>query len=159
MQQFVEIDFDKVSENLLNSLSDATEMSLATSSNDFVTSRIISTACYGRKIIFLSIGSHLKATQIAANPNVALCYKNCGMDGRATIIGAATDENLASYIEKYISKLSKDFEVFVNMPGMCIFEIEIDRISSFGKDNNKFYTDRLDFIKKTVVREYYPGSK
>lgn len=159
MQQFVEIDYETVSTKVLGRLSDAKEMTLATSSDDFVTSRVISTACFDRKIIFLSLGSHQKATQIAANPNVALCYKNCGIDGRASLIGDASDVNFVPYIEKYISKTSTDFEMFVKMPGMKIFEIEISHMTSFGKDSNGFFTDRIDFVNKTAVREYYPSNQ
>ena len=157
MQQFVSIDFIHASEVLLNLLSDAKEMSLATSSNDYVTSRVISTACFGRKIIFLSIGSQMKATQIADNPNIALCYKSCGMEGQATIIGSASDNNLAHYIEKYLSKLPEDFEVYPKMADMKIFEIEINRISYFGRDNRGFYIDRIDLVNETAIREYYPN--
>jgi len=70
------LDFDAASAEKLKMLENMKEMVLSTCSGNHVTSRVVSTACRGTKILFASFRNNTKCYQITENPNVAFCFGN-----------------------------------------------------------------------------------
>jgi len=153
MKCMKEFNFEEIINEKYKMLEDVTEMVLSTCSENRVTSRVVSTACYGSKVIFLSWGHHTKCTQMRINPRVALCYNNFQIEGIASIMGRVTDKNNANYAQLYQAKQSKYFDIFSRFEGMQIIEIEIQSISYFGFEGMSFYVDRINLINKIAYRE------
>lgn len=145
--------FEEIVHEKFKKLEDISDMVLSTSLDKRVTSRVVSTACYGSKVIFLSWGHHTKCVQMSANPMVALCHENFQMEGVATIKGDVLDEKNAALARLYQAKQAKYYDIFSKFPGMQIIEIEIQRISCFGFEGSQFYLDRIDLVNKTAYRE------
>ena len=148
-----EFNFGEIIKEKYLMLENVTEMVLSTSCDNRVTSRVISTACYGQKVIFLSWGHHTKCDQIRNNPMVALCHNTFQIEGIASIIGDVMDNNNTDYARLYQAKQSNYFDVFSQFKGMQIIQIEIQCMSCFGFEGNKFYVDRIDLVNKTAYRE------
>lgn len=153
MKSMKEFNFEEIVNEKFKVLEDVTEMVLSTSSENRVTSRVVSTACYGSKVIFLSWGHHTKCTQMRINPMVALCHDNYQIEGIASIKGDVVDENNSNYAQLYQAKQTKYFDIFSRFEGMQIIQIEIQSLSCFGFEGNKFYVDRIDLLNKTAYRE------
>jgi len=148
-----EFNFEEIINEKFKMMEDVTEMVLSTSLENRVTSRVVSTACYGQKVIFLSWGHHTKCEQIRINPMVALCHNNIQIEGIASIKGDVLEPENANYAQLYQAKQAKYYDIFSQFKGMQIIEIQIQCITCFGFEGNKFYVDRIDLVNKTAYRE------
>ena len=145
-------DFDTFSQEKLQVLENIKDMVLSTCVGSRVTSRVVSTACRGTKILFASFGHNTKCVQIRENPEVALCFDTIQIEGVATIKGSPQDESntegMALYQEKqppaYYSSVMKS-------KGMVLIEVEIKRIAVYKM--NTWFIDRIDFEKHTAFRD------
>lgn len=153
MKYVKEFDFEEIIKEKYKILDDVSEMVLSTCSDNRVTSRIVSTACYGPKVVFLSWGHHTKCMQMQLNPMVALCHDNFQIEGIATIRGDVLDPKNSYYAKLYEAKQANYFNIFSRFPGMKIIEIEMQSIVCFGFEGNQFYNDRIDLVNKTARRE------
>lgn len=147
------LNFETRRNEIIGSFGVAKEMVLSTCSNNRVTSRVVSTACHGDKICFLSWSHHTKCLQIQENSSVALCYNNIQIEGTASIKGDPFEKKNIVYSEKYKEKQVDLFEVFSKFKGMVIIEVSITSIRSYVKDSGRYYLDCLNFEEKTAYRE------
>lgn len=160
MRNKKELDFPNTMQRMISVLSDVKEMVLSTSSNDRVTSRIVSTAFHEQKIIFMSWGHHTKCVQMRDNPAVALCnvtgklYDNVQVEGIASILGDALAVDNMEYIDVYKKKQPDYFKMFSGYKGMQLVVVEIKRLFCFGFEGMELYTDRIDLENETAYRKY-----
>lgn len=148
-----EFDYDVILQEKFALLQNVSEMVLSTSVDNHVTSRVVSTACYGPRIIFLSWGHHTKCRQIKANSRVALCHDTFQIEGTASIKGGVLEAGNADYARLYRAKQERFFTIFSGFPGMQVIEVEIQRMACFGFEGPTFFLDRIDLISKTARRE------
>ena len=146
-----DLDFDTVSQERLKALENAKEMVLSTCSGSHVTSRVVSTACRGTTIIFLSWGHHTKCAQISENPNVAVCCNNMQLEGTAAVKGSPLDAQNSELMELYKEKQPELYRVFPNFKGMQLIEVVIKTMTFYPP--NTLFLDRIDFRSRTAFRE------
>lgn len=147
------LDFNIRQNELLQSFEAATEMVLSTCSDNRVTSRIVSTACCGDKVYFLSWEHHVKCHQIHDNPRVAICHGNIQIEGIADIKGNPLAEANMIYSQKFKMKQPRIFDIFTQFKGMILIEVSITSIRSYVQADGEHYLDCLDFTQKTAYRE------
>jgi hypothetical protein len=153
MNKLTPLDFNTISNEKLKALADVKEMVLSTSSDNRVTSRVVSTSCHGRKILFLSWGHHTKCAQIRANNKVALCHDRIQIEGIASIKGDPLDIKNEVYAVLYKKQQPLYFEKFTKFKGMEIVEVEIKHITCWVKEESKYFLDHIDFEKEVAFRE------
>lgn len=74
--------------NLLKEISDKYTMVLATSDENIVTARNITTMLINDRIYFQTDSRMEKVKQIIKNPHVALCVENIQILGKAKLLGS-----------------------------------------------------------------------
>lgn len=150
--ELIHTDFDVFSGEKLKMLEDIKEMVLSTCSGDHVTSRVVSTACRGTKILFASYRTNTKCVQIKENPNVAVCIGNFQIEGVAQIIGTPQNANNAGLMELYKEKQAGYYDLVLKDKGMILIEVEIKRLT-WIIPNTGCLLDRIDFENRTIHRD------
>jgi general stress protein 26 len=146
-----DLDFDTVSTEKLKMLENVKEMVLSTCCGSHVTSRVVSTACQGRTIIFTSWGHNTKCVQIRENPNVAICIDNIQIEGVATLRGDPRGENNSGLMSLYKEKQEAYHNIVLKVEGMELVEITITRMACYTL--NTWFIERIDFEKRTACRD------
>jgi uncharacterized pyridoxamine 5'-phosphate oxidase family protein len=146
-----DLDFDTVSKEKLQPLEDFKEMVLSTCSGNQVTSRVVSTACRGTMIVFLSFGHNTKCVQMRENPNVAICWNNFQIEGVASVKENLMDAENAELMALYKEKQPYYYNATPKLKGMLLVSVEIKRLT-FNPPNT-FFLDRIDFEKHTAYRD------
>lgn len=144
-------DFDTVSAEKLKMLEDVKEMVLSTCIGNHVTSRVVSTACRGTKILFASFRKNTKCIQIKENPNVAVCYGNMQIEGVAQIMGTPQDPKNEDLMALYKEKQAGYYDMVLAEKRMLLIEIDIKRLTYIIPKS--ILLDRIDFEKRTVYRD------
>ena len=150
-----QIDFDAVRAEKLKMLENAKEMVLSTCSGNHVTSRVVSTACNGTKILFASFRNNTKCAQIKENPNVAVCFGNMQIEGVAQIMGTPQDTNNAGLMALYKEKQAGYYDLVLEEKRMILIEVEIKHLTYIIP--NTYLLDRIDFVNHTVFRDTMQG--
>lgn len=145
------VDFDAVSAEKLEMLANVKEMVLSTCSGNHVTSRVVSTACSGTKILFASFRNNTKCAQIKENPNVAVCFGNFQIEGIAQIVGTPQDTNNDELMALYKVKQQGYYKAVLKDKAMILIVVEIKRLTY--NTPNTYLLDRLDFENRTVIRD------
>jgi hypothetical protein len=143
---------DALLEPYFKRLREVRDIVLSTSAGSRVTSRVVSCACCGEEIFFLSWGHHTKSKQIAQNPNVALCHSNIQLEGQAKILGNPLDPENKIDLEKYKERQPTMFEGFAKIPGMQLIKVTLSAITSWTKDDKSSYIDHIDLKKRDYQR-------
>jgi general stress protein 26 len=125
-------------------------ISLATSQDDHVTVRTISFACRALEIVFLTFDHSLKCKQIRANPNVALCRDNVQIEGKAEILGTASDPEKASYADLLRTSYPGSFQADASRVGMVIVRVIPEIVKVFRAEGTDYLVDTLDLEKATL---------
>lgn len=145
------LDFDTISAEMLRMLEDAKEVVLSTCSGSNVTSRVVSTACRGTKILFASYRKNTKCIQIKENPNVAVCYGNMQIEGVARFMGTPQDPKNAELMALYKEKQAGYYDMVLECKTMVLIEVEIKRLTWIIPKT--ILLDRIDFENRTVYRD------
>jgi hypothetical protein len=145
------LDFDTVSREKLKLLEEGKDIVLSTCCGNHVTSRVVSTACRGTTIVFLSFGHNTKCVQMRENSNVALCWNNFQIEGVATIKENLLDEENAELMALYKEKQPFYYETAPKLKGMLLVVVEIKRL--IYNPPNTFLLDRIDFESRTAYRD------
>jgi general stress protein 26 len=142
------LDYEAELQKNLASIGDVTQMTLATSLNDQVTSRTISTACLGDTIYFITWRHHTKCAQIRKNPNVSLNHNQTQITGTAEIKGNPLTEQNKIYTERYKEKLLDVYNEFSSFDELVIVEIKINAINFFKEEEGNYFLETIDLRKK-----------
>lgn len=145
------LDFDAISAEKLKMLENVKEMVLSTCSGNHVTSRVVSTACCGTKILFASFRNNTKCAQIKENPNVAVCFGNMQIEGVAQIMGTPQDPMNAELMALYKEKQAGYYDIVLASKTMILIEVDIRRLTYIIPKT--ILLDRIDFEKRTVYRD------
>jgi general stress protein 26 len=145
-----QLDFDTVSAEKLKMLEEVKDMVFSTCSGNHVTSRIVSTACRGTKILFASFRNNIKCVQIMDNPNAAFCFGNMQIEGAARIVGTPQDPNNAELMELYKEKQLRYYDYVLNDERMALILFEVKRIT-YNPPKTELL-DKIDFENRTAYR-------
>ncbi len=119
---------------------------LSTSSNDVVTSRMISVIVVDDALYFTSIkrDNNMKNDQIESNGNVALCDMSRQMTGTAHILGMLDDPEFSNILGKYKKVLPDSYAKFGNQDCLLI-KIDIKTFKDFTFEDGKPKVINLTF--------------
>jgi uncharacterized pyridoxamine 5'-phosphate oxidase family protein len=155
------LDFATVSAEILKTLEDGTKMTLSTCSGNHVTTRMVSTACSGTKILFATFRDSTKVMQIRDNPNVAVGYNNLQIylqiEGVAQIMGSPQDPKNAALVALYKEKQPFFYNLILTEEMALLVEIEIKRLTRFISGNLNFFVDKIDFENRTAYKDTSMG--
>lgn len=147
--------FDKKLIELFQGIGEAKKAVLATSSNNRVTSRMMSFVIYENKFYCQTDKRFLKVEQILDNPKVSICIDNIQIEGIAKIIGKPLENNMfATLFKKYFKN---SYENYSFLESEILLEISPNFITVWNYKEvipmREFY--RLDL--KEYVEEIYIG--
>lgn len=107
--------FDKKIRELFQIIGEAKKAVLATSSNNRVTSRMMSFVIYKNKFYCQTDKRFLKVEQILDNPKVSICIDNIQIEGIAQIIGKPTENNIFTILfNKYFKNSYENYSFLEN---------------------------------------------
>ncbi|MGD0806127.1 MAG: hypothetical protein ABSA10_01375 [Anaerolineales bacterium] len=148
-----ESNFEKEYSQLMGELSSKYVMVLATSLNDIVTARNVTTIIYNNRIYFQTDSIMEKVKQIEKNPNIALCTENYQIQGKARSIGFWNDN---PNIEEAYRKIHESaYQKYSGIKTEVIIEIEISRIKKWEYIEGKPFILDINATRKEARREEY----
>lgn len=147
--------FDKKLIELFQGIGESKKAVLATSSNDRVTSRMMSFVIYENKFYCQTDKRFLKVKQILNNPKVSICIDNIQIEGIAKIIGKPLKNNI--FITLFKEYFKNSYENYSFLENEILLEISPSFITVWNYKEaipmREFY--RLDL--KEYVEEIYVG--
>lgn len=154
----IEFKFESLEKEIINLLSERDHMVFATCLDNRVTARNVSIINDGLKILFQTDKEFLKCQQIKENPNVALCYGNIQIEGRAQIAGHPLEHEF--FKDKYQKYHTASFRNYSHLEDEVVIEVEPTFITlwKYDSDNNPL-REYLMIEEKKAYREYYKKSK
>ena len=155
----MDIDFDKLKDEVMELLRSKKVAVLATSSCDKVTARSVSYIILNSRIYFQTDKTFLKCEQMIKNPNVALCIDNIQIEGSAKIKGHPFAEENRAFIEEFKKVHYGSFNAYSHMENEVVVEIEPISIILWKYEEGKPLRDFLVLRDKRAYREYYDNSK
>lgn len=153
------IDFERLKDEVMELLRNKKVAVLATSSSDRVTARSVSYVVLNSRIYFQTDKTFLKYKQIIKNPNVALCIDNIQIEGNARIKGHPFDEENKAFIEEFKKVNNGSFNAYSHMENEVVVEIEPVSITLWKYEEGKPLRDFLNLQNKKAYREYYDNGK
>lgn len=147
--------FDKKLIEFFQGMGESKKAVLATSSNDRVTSRMMSFVIYENKFYCQTDKRFLKVKQILDNPKVSICIDNIQIEGIAKIIGKPLENNM--FITLFKKYFKNSYENYSFLENEILLEISPSFITVWNYKEvipiREFY--RLDL--KEFVEEIYGG--
>ena len=140
---------------IYSQIGDSKELSLATSSKNNPTVRMVSCIILDKKILFQTGTDLVKYTQICENKKVALCFINLQIEGEAKIIGKTKDEQNKEIMEIYKKYYQKSYETYSHYDKEILIEVIPTKITKWDYENGKPYRIFLDIENKTIKKEMY----
>jgi general stress protein 26 len=156
--KLMEINFNLLEKEIFSLLGDKKIMILATSWEDKVTARSMSCVIINRKIYCQTDKTFFKCSQIAKNPNVALCIDNIQIEGFAKIKQHPFAEENKDFIDIFKEKYKGSYENYSHMNNEVVVEIEPTFITLWKYENAQPFRDFLDIKKNKAYREIYNTS-
>ena len=150
-----ELKFDEVKEEKVRFLGQNEFAVLATSLNNRVTARTVTIVSEGLTIIFYTLTSLKKFTQIKANSKVALCVDNASIEGTAEIVGNQQEEEYKRLSEIWKKKFDW-FDWFdSNYPELSVFvKVTPTLIESYIQKDNTHAPHALEYLDLQNKRAY-----
>ena len=150
-----ELKFEEVKEEKVRFLGQNEFAVLATSLNNRVTARTVTIVSEGLTIIFYTLTSLKKFTQIKANSKVALCVDNASIEGTAEIVGNQQEEEYKRLSEIWKKKFDW-FDWFdSNYPELSVFvKVTPTLIESYIQKDNTHAPHALEYLDLQNKRAY-----
>ncbi len=126
--------YQEAFEKYLSSLSNNKTWVLATSHNNEVTARMVSTVCIDGKIFFQTDKKFQKYIQIKNNPNVALCIGNCTIEGLAKDKGHSSDKANEAFVKYYKVLHESSFLKYGSRKNEVVIEINPKKVKYWEYD-------------------------
>lgn len=149
----MKVEFEEELKILEIELSRKNSMVLATSANDKVTARSISTIYDSGFIYFQTDSSMEKYQQILINDNVALSVDFLQLEGKAADIGKWND--FPELLKKYIVKHKKSYDTYKTLPTEIVMKIQIKKIKKWNYINSAPLEIILFPLERRVTRCKY----
>lgn len=155
MSTEVDINFNRMKEEIIHQLGESKIMVLATASNNRVTARSVSCVFDELRILFQTDSIFTKAKQIKENPYVALCYDNIQIEGMAFLKGHPCDESNRAFIDKYKKYYTSSFKLYSGIKTEVVIEVQPSIITLWKYEYGKPFQDILLVQKKKAYRKLY----
>lgn len=147
--------FDDRTEKLFGLFGGGKTMALATEKDGRVTARTMSFVVYREKFYFQTDSAMTKARQIAANPNVAICFENWQIEGTCRQTGRPSDEENRFFLERYKKLFPGACEKYSRLENERLFEVTPVKIAIWDYENGRPYMDLYDLAQNSCRREYF----
>ena len=151
----MELSYEQVKQEVLDILEKNKYWVLATSANDRVTARSMSVVNDGVNIYFQTETLLDKYQQIVANPNIALCYHNVQIEGKAESRGRVASPENKKIREMYCANHNKAYERWQGLADQVFIEVKPVRITMWKYIDSKPCRDYLYIDERKAFREYY----
>ena len=154
----IELDYQELRKEMINTLQRHEFMYLATSEGDYVTNRAIRIITDDLKIWIMTSINSRKFKQTMSNPSVALAAGNLQIEGEAVLKLQVMDEQNTRFHEVYKEKYPKAYKVnsgiYFNLSDMVVLEIFPSRLTLFKTKGplSETYYEILDTLKKEAYR-------
>ena len=149
----IEIDFDKITGEVVSILEKEQSIVLATSSNDNVTARTMSHVNDGLTIYFQTGASSEKYQQIKINPNIAFAVGNMQIEAVAEICGHPNET--PHFIELYKTKFPGYYELYTNHKEEVLIKATPRKIKFWKYIDGAPCVETIDLTNKKAYRENY----
>ena len=149
--------FNKKIMELFQEIGEAKKAVLSTSSNDRVTSRMMSFIIAKGKFYCQTDRRFLKFEQIIDNPKVAICINNIQIEGVAKIIGKPLEHTTFSVLFK--KNFKNSYENYSFLENEILLEISPIFITIWNYKENTPMREYYDLIFKEYKKEDYLGDK
>ncbi|MBK5112364.1 MAG: hypothetical protein KGD59_10465 [Candidatus Heimdallarchaeota archaeon] len=147
----VELDYTEIKNEIITTLTDNRNISLATSLNDRVTTRNVQYINVDLDIYFTSWGFNKKIKQIEGNPNVGLHQMGIQIEGTAEILRWPLDEESKKVEEKFAAK----YQWFSKLSGKrdaVLVKITTKKLVNFKTIDGAFHLQNIDLDKKKAYQ-------
>jgi general stress protein 26 len=155
----MKLDFNMLKDEVLAILGEGNVMVLATSSDNCISARSMSCVIDRLNILFQTDKTFNKYDQIDKNPNVALCYNNVQIEGRANIKKHPFEEENTKFLELFKKNYKASFNTYSHMKNEVVIEVEPKKITLWKYIDNKPYRDILYIDKDEAIREFYDTTR
>lgn len=118
------LEFEKLKNEIIESLNKEQSIVLATSLADKVTARSISHVNDGLVICFQTSKDSEKAKQIEQNANIAIAASNIQIEAKAELCGCTTETQNKDFIEKFKNKYPEYHKMYSNLPDEVVFKAQ-----------------------------------
>lgn len=129
-------------------------LTLATSSNNRVSARLVSVIIYNGKFYFQTDENYLKFRQLSENPNAAFVFQNYSIEGRCRCIGNPTNEQNSFFLDLFRKHFKVAFELYSELETERLIEFTPTLVYCWGYDNSKPFMEYWDFEKQEYHKEY-----
>ncbi|NHK32976.1 MAG: hypothetical protein FK730_16635 [Asgard group archaeon] len=146
-----ELDFTKVKEDIIATLTEKRNISLATSLNTRVTIRNVQYINIDFDIYFTSWDFNKKIKQIEGNPNVGLNQMGIQIEGLAEIFRWPLDDELKKVEDKFSAKY-KWFSKLSGNRDAVLVKVTPKEIVLFKVIEGVFFLQNIDLNKKKVYQ-------
>lgn len=146
-----ELDFKKIRSEIIATLADKRNISLATSLNNRVTTRNVQYINVDLDIYFTSWGFNKKIIQIEGNSNVGLHQMGIQIEGVAEIIKWPLDEKTKKVEEKFSAK----YKWFTKLSGKrdaVMVKVTTKKLVNFKSIDGTFYLQNIDLENKKAYQ-------
>lgn len=149
--------FDKKLINLFQGIGEAKKAVLSTSSDNRVTSRMMSFVIFEYKFYCQTDKRFLKTKQILNNPKVSICIDNIQIEGIAKIIGKPIEHDIFNTLFKKNFKSS--YENYSFLENEILLEIEPIFITVWNYKETIPVRKYFNLIFKNYKEEIYLGDE
>ena len=149
----VELDFETVKSKVCEHLNNFENIVLSTCSKNIVTSRMMSFANDGLIFYFLTGKRSRKCKQIEENECVSLCIDNVQMEGKARLIGHASDKDNSKICEIFKKRHEGFFKRFAHFKAATFIEVKCVQIKQWKMTDGKDCFIYIDLEKCTAKRQ------
>ena len=148
-----QLEYSKLRDKCVRYLIERKYITLATSYQDQVRSRIVDYVNGGITIGFFTWDNTVKVEHIKHNPRVALAVDNLQIEGMAKIIGHPPLSDHASFMEIYQERLPSPYKNFTSLPNALWIIVEPTLLIMMKYEDQHLYSDYLDVIQQTAYRK------
>lgn len=149
--------FNKKIKRLFQGMGEAKKAVLSTSSNNRVTSRMMSFIIYEGKFYCQTDKRFLKIEQILNNPRVSICIDNIQIEGIAQIIGKPLENK--NFIVLFKKQFKNSYENYSFLENEILLEITPTFISVWNYKESIPMREYYNLISKEYKEEIYLGDE
>ncbi len=145
--------FEEYFRNLMKEIGQSGHIVLSTSSNDHVTSRMMSFVVIGNFFYFQTDKNFTKYSQIMSNNQIALCNNNIQIEGLCYEEGKPADNEI--FCESFKKYFPSSYEKYTLRNNEVLFRVEPYFIKRWTYDCDKPFIEKYDLKNKQFTRNEY----
>lgn len=155
----MDLNYEQLKQEILDVLGVNKYWVLATSADNRVTARSMSIVNDGLNVYFQTETLLDKYKQILINPNIALCYHNVQIEGKAESKGQVASRENEKIRRIYCVHHNKSYERWQGVEEQVFIKVQPVKITMWKYVDSKPCRDFLYIDERRAVREYYHGEQ